>query len=77
MKHQASGPLDSFDDPLTGAEEAAERSEDDLWFLPGSIEDEPDDLPPGPRAEPRETAIVDDWRLRDGATGSPCSKRPT
>ncbi len=32
------------------------------WFLPGPIEDEPDDLPPGPRAEPRETAIVDDWR---------------
>lgn len=32
------------------------------WFLPGLIEDEPDDLPPGPRAEPRETAIVDDWR---------------
>ena len=33
-----------------------------LWFLPGPIEDEPDDLPPGPRAEPRETAILDDWR---------------
>jgi len=32
------------------------------WFLPGPIEDEPDDLPPGPRAEPRETAILDDWR---------------
>ena len=32
------------------------------WFLPGPIEEEPDDLPPGPRAEPRETAIVDDWR---------------
>jgi hypothetical protein len=43
-------------------EEAEERSEDDLWFLPGPIEDEPDDLLPGPRAEPRETAILDDWR---------------
>jgi hypothetical protein len=32
------------------------------WFLPGPIEDEPDDLPPGPRAEPRETAALDDWR---------------
>lgn len=32
------------------------------WFLPGPTEDEPDDLPPGPRAEPRETGIVDDWR---------------
>jgi hypothetical protein len=43
-------------------EKAEEISEDDLWFLPGPIESEPDDLPPGPRAEPRETAILDDWR---------------
>lgn len=62
MKHQASVPNDSFDHPLIGVEEAEDRSEDDLWFLPGPIEDEPDDLPLGPRAEPRETAIVDDWR---------------
>ena len=58
MKPQASAPNNSFDDPLTGLEEAEERSEDDLWFLPGPIEDEPDDLPPGPKAEPRETAIL-------------------
>jgi hypothetical protein len=32
------------------------------WFLPGPIEEEPDDLPPGPRAEPRQAAVVDDWR---------------
>ena len=32
------------------------------WFLPGPMEEEPDDLPPGPRAEPRETAVLDDWR---------------
>ena len=32
------------------------------WFLPGPIEDEPDDLLPGPRAKPLETAILDDWR---------------
>lgn len=31
------------------------------WFLPGPAEEEPDDLPPGPRAEPAETSIVDDW----------------
>ncbi len=62
MKPQASAPPDSFDEPLTGVEEAEERSEDDLWFLPGPNEDEPDNLPPGPRAEPRETAILDDWR---------------
>ena len=62
MKPQASAPHDIFDDPLTGVEEAEERSEDDLWFLPGPIEDEPDDLPPGPRGEPRGTSILDDWR---------------
>lgn len=62
MKHQASAPYGIFDDPLTEVEEDVERSEDDLWFLPGPIEDEPDDLPPGPRAEPRETSILDDWR---------------
>jgi hypothetical protein len=62
MKPQAAAPYGVFDDPLTGVEDAVERSEDDLWFLTGPIEDEPDDLPPGPRAEPRETAILDDWR---------------
>ena len=62
MKPQSSAPHDSFYDPLTGVKEAEETSEDDLWFLPGPIEDEPDDLPPGPRAEPRETAVLDDWR---------------
>ncbi|PJF10256.1 hypothetical protein [Pseudorhodobacter sp. MZDSW-24AT] len=62
MKPQASAPHDSFDEPLTWVEEVEESSEDDLWFLPGPIEDEPDDLPPSPRGEPRETAILDDWR---------------
>ena len=62
MKPHASAPYSIFDDPLTGVEEAVERSEDDLWFLPGPIEDEPDDLPPGPRGEPRGTSILDDWR---------------
>ena len=62
MKPHASAPYGIFDNPLTEVEEAEERSEDDLWFLPGPIEDEPDDLLPGPRGEPRETAILDDWR---------------
>ncbi len=44
------------------AEEVEQSSEDDLWFLPGPMEDEPDYLPPGPRAEPRETEVLDDWR---------------
>lgn len=62
MKHQASAWHDDFNDPLAAVEEVGETSEDDLWFLPGPIEEEPDDLPPGPGAEPRETAVLDDWR---------------
>lgn len=62
MKAQASTLHDDFSDPLTSVEEDEDRSEDDLWFLPGPIEEEPDDLPPWPRAERRETAVLDDWR---------------
>lgn len=62
MKPQASAVHDDFDNPLTSLEEAEELSEDELWFLPAPIEDVPDELPPGPRAEPRETAVLDDWR---------------
>lgn len=51
-----------FDDPRIDAEEAEERTVDNLWFLPGPIEEETVDLPPGPRAERRETAILEDWR---------------
>ncbi len=32
------------------------------WFLPGPMEEEPDYLPPGPRAGPCETEVLDDWR---------------
>jgi hypothetical protein len=62
MKPQVSTTDDDFDDPLIGAEEVEGTSEDDLWFLPGPMEEEPDDLPPGPRTEPRETDFLDDWR---------------
>jgi len=39
-----------------------QSSEEDLWFLPGPMEEEPDYLPTGPRAEPREAEVLDDWR---------------
>ena len=32
------------------------------WFLPSPNNEEPDDLPLGPRAEPRVTEVLDDWR---------------
>jgi hypothetical protein len=53
---------DGFDAFVPDAEEVEQGSEDDLWFLPGPIEEEPDDLPPGPRAEPRETTVLNEWR---------------
>ncbi|MGQ0563520.1 MAG: hypothetical protein ACT4OK_00430 [Gemmobacter sp.] len=62
MKPQASAFHRDFDEPLAAVEEVEETSEDDLWFLSGPVEEEPDDLPPGPRAEPRETEVLDDWR---------------
>jgi hypothetical protein len=62
MKPQVYTQYSSFDDPLVDAEGLEETSEDDLWFLPGPMEVEPDYLPPGPRAELRETAVLDDWR---------------
>ena len=60
----------SFDDPLVDAEGLEETSEDDLWFLPGPMEVEPDYLPPGPRAELRETAVLDDWRKAEAGNAA-------
>lgn len=53
---------DSFDAFAPEAEEVEPASEDDLWFLPVPMEEEPDDLPPGPRAVPRETTVLNEWR---------------
>ena len=61
MKPQASALTDDFDDPLITIEEDEETHEEDLWFLPGPLEEEPDDLPPGPRAEPPDTTVIEDW----------------
>ena len=61
---------DIFYDPLVDAEGLEETSEDDLWFLPGPMEVEPDYLPPGPRAELRETAVLDDWRKAEAVNAA-------
>src|SRR6056297_2745130 len=70
MKPQVSTHYDSFDDPLVDSEGLEETSEDDLWFLPGPMEVEPDYLPPGPRAELRETAVLDDWRKAEAGNAA-------
>ena len=62
MKSQVPALIIESDTPFFDAEEVEQSSEDDLWFLPGPIEDESDYLLPGPRAEPRETGVIDDWR---------------
>ena len=61
MKPQASTSTDDYDDPLITIEEDEEADENDLWFLPGPLEEEPADLPPGPQAEPPDTAVIEDW----------------
>ena len=61
MKPQTSTLTDDFDDPLILIEGEEEAHEDDLWFLPGPLDEEPDDLSPGPRAEPPDTAVIEDW----------------
>lgn len=61
MKPNHPVPPEELDAPPGDIEEAEPASADDLWFLPGPMEEEPDFLPPGPRAEPRETSVVADW----------------
>ena len=67
MEPQAPVQYNGFDDPLA---EVEQTSENDLWFLPGPMEEEQDDLPPGPRAEPRETAVLDDWRKAEAGNAA-------
>jgi len=62
MKPQTPVLHDEYDSLILDGEEVKQASEDDLWFLPGPMEGEPDYLPPGPRAEPCETEVLDDWR---------------
>jgi len=41
-----------------------------MWFLPGPIEVEPDYLPPRPRSELPETAVLDDWRKAEAGNAA-------
>ena len=61
---------DESDALVIDAEEVELASEDDLWFLPGPMEDEPDYLPPGPRAAPHETAVFDDWQRAEAGNAA-------
>jgi len=74
MKIQASTFPDDFDDPLDATEGDEDASEDDLWFLPGPVEEEPDYLPPGPRAEPPDTSVIDDWAKAEAGCAAHLAK---
>ncbi|MBM2323268.1 MULTISPECIES: hypothetical protein [Marivita] len=67
MKPQAPALHDEYDALILDGEEVEQASENDLWFLPGPMEEEPDYLPPGPRAEPHEAEALDDWRKAEAA----------
>ncbi len=61
MKPHLSVLPDNPDETLGNPEGGGQVSEDDLWFLPGPMEQEPDYLPTGPLAEPSETSVIADW----------------
>ncbi|MFV0334293.1 MAG: hypothetical protein ACK5JR_09525 [Tropicimonas sp.] len=68
MKYRHPAIPDDFDDPPGPAGEAEETPEEDLWFLPpGPIDADPDELPPGPRAEPGEGAVLAEWRQAEAS----------
>lgn len=51
-----------------------QASEDDLWFLPGPMEEEPDYLLPGPLAEPSETSVIVDWARAEAGCAARLSR---
>lgn len=61
---------DDFHEPPALVGVVEDTSEDDLWFLPGPIEEDPDYLPPGPRAEPHEIKVLDDWRKAEAGVAA-------
>lgn len=65
--------LTFFDEPdalVIDVGEVEQASENDLWFLPGPMEEEPNYLLPGPRAEPRETEVLDAWRRAEAGNAA-------
>lgn len=61
MRFLGSNIIDESPGPADPAEAEEAANEEDLWFLPGPLEDEPDVLSPGPRTEPSETAVLAEW----------------
>ena len=66
MKKHLSDMDHEIDSPAPGPYDG-ETAEEDLWFLPGPSEDEPDLLAPLPRGEPDEHAQIKAWSQAQGA----------
>ncbi len=52
---------------ITGLPDDDGTAEEDLWFLPGPMDEEPDPLSPLPRAEADERAQIAAWDVAQGA----------
>jgi len=74
MKSQVPISHDEFEDPLIAPEGGEGADESDLWFLPGPLEEDPDDLPPGPRADPSEGSVIDDWAQAEATNAARLAK---
>ena len=59
--------LNNFDGLVDNIGEAEKQSDQDLWFLPGPMEEEPDYLGSAARAEPVEPSILADWTKAEAA----------
>ena len=58
---------DDFDGLIDNSGEAEKPSDQDLWFLPSPMEEEPDYLGSGIRAESVEMSIITDWTQAEAA----------
>ena len=61
MKFRGPIRFDDFSVDSDGSDDSGARAEEDLWFLPGPIEDGPELPPPGRRTDPGEASILADW----------------
>ena len=62
MKIKTHFSPDEPDVNVMRAEPNEARAGEDLWFLPGPLEEELDYLPPGPKTAPGDVALLDLWR---------------
>lgn len=54
--------IDDPDDMSGDLDQSGDTPEEDLWFLPGPLEDEPEDIGFLPLRDPGEAGIIDEWK---------------